>query len=312
MNDVSVFRDIGRPLHNIVSLRFAAQLRDPAAIRALSLQLDCFGSRYPLSYISTPAQVSSLLLRRPAGFRAYLELNGGKLDSGSIVMSVDSVFRKAITSYADAHEGIPDHFSSADGEVQVTGTDVLFIPTEATSSSSSSSTSSSSSSLPLHALRSSASVSTSATTSHRNTFISSSMTSTSSSSEYDKSMLTGLGLSRRRKDYDEEHKIPPPNVRSTSFPASPSSSLKITGMAPSYSESVITTETKHGSDLSSHFDVVAQSLSRTMGLPAWAYGDYDSFLNVHRAALESPQVSYRLHRWIDLVFGHNQRGTFYS
>lgn len=34
----------------------------------------------------------------------------------------------------------------------------------------------------------------------------------------------------------------------------------------------------------------------------------ESFLAIHRAALESPHVSRNLHRWIDLIFGSKQRG----
>lgn len=42
-------------------------------------------------------------------------------------------------------------------------------------------------------------------------------------------------------------------------------------------------------------------------LPPWASSAED-FVRQHRAALESPWVSARLHLWIDLVFGHAQRG----
>lgn len=43
-------------------------------------------------------------------------------------------------------------------------------------------------------------------------------------------------------------------------------------------------------------------------LPPWAKGDPHIFIARHREALESPYVSQNLHRWIDLVFGHRQRG----
>ena len=43
-------------------------------------------------------------------------------------------------------------------------------------------------------------------------------------------------------------------------------------------------------------------------LPPWAEGDSDRFVAMHRAALESDWVSMHLHLWIDLVFGHKQRG----
>ena len=43
-------------------------------------------------------------------------------------------------------------------------------------------------------------------------------------------------------------------------------------------------------------------------LPAWAKGDPHVFVMKHREALESPHVSAHLHHWIDLVFGHKQRG----
>ena len=42
-------------------------------------------------------------------------------------------------------------------------------------------------------------------------------------------------------------------------------------------------------------------------LPYWATGPED-FVAQHRAALESEHVSAHLHEWIDLVFGHSQRG----
>ena len=43
-------------------------------------------------------------------------------------------------------------------------------------------------------------------------------------------------------------------------------------------------------------------------LPPWAKGDPKIFVAKHREALESPYVSAQLHKWIDLVFGHKQRG----
>ncbi|KAI1825841.1 beige/BEACH domain-containing protein [Xylaria intraflava] len=43
-------------------------------------------------------------------------------------------------------------------------------------------------------------------------------------------------------------------------------------------------------------------------LPPWAKGDPKIFITKHREALESPYVSQNLHHWIDLVFGHKQRG----
>ncbi|KAL6718718.1 Beige protein-like 1 [Lecanora helva] len=43
-------------------------------------------------------------------------------------------------------------------------------------------------------------------------------------------------------------------------------------------------------------------------LPPWAKGDPKIFISKHREALESEYVSQHLHQWIDLVFGHKQRG----
>ena len=43
-------------------------------------------------------------------------------------------------------------------------------------------------------------------------------------------------------------------------------------------------------------------------LPPWAKGDPKIFVAKHRAALESEHVTRNLHSWIDLVFGHKQRG----
>ena len=43
-------------------------------------------------------------------------------------------------------------------------------------------------------------------------------------------------------------------------------------------------------------------------LPRWARGSPEEFLRIHRAALEGPYVSARIHTWIDLVFGCKQSG----
>jgi len=43
-------------------------------------------------------------------------------------------------------------------------------------------------------------------------------------------------------------------------------------------------------------------------LPPWAKGSRHEFTRVMRAALESDHVSENLHKWIDLIFGHAQRG----
>ncbi|KAL8830126.1 MAG: hypothetical protein Q9191_001607, partial [Dirinaria sp. TL-2023a] len=43
-------------------------------------------------------------------------------------------------------------------------------------------------------------------------------------------------------------------------------------------------------------------------LPPWAKGDPKIFIAKHREALESEYVSKHLHHWIDLIFGHKQRG----
>lgn len=58
--------------------------------------------------------------------------------------------------------------------------------------------------------------------------------------------------------------------------------------------------TRQGSSGSGRIDNVA--------LPPWAKGDPKIFIARHREALESPYVSQHLHQWIDLVFGHKQRG----
>ena len=42
-------------------------------------------------------------------------------------------------------------------------------------------------------------------------------------------------------------------------------------------------------------------------LPRWAHNAHD-FVRKHRLALESEHVSAHLHLWIDLIFGHKQRG----
>jgi hypothetical protein len=43
-------------------------------------------------------------------------------------------------------------------------------------------------------------------------------------------------------------------------------------------------------------------------LPPWANGSPERFVHIHRQALESEYVSNHLHEWIDLIFGHKQRG----
>lgn len=50
-----------------------------------------------------------------------------------------------------------------------------------------------------------------------------------------------------------------------------------------------------------------QSIS-SVELPPWAKGDPKIFIAKHREALESPDVSRNLHKWIDLVFGNKQKG----
>ena len=46
----------------------------------------------------------------------------------------------------------------------------------------------------------------------------------------------------------------------------------------------------------------------SVALPPWAKGDPKIFIARQREALESEYVSKHLHHWIDLVFGHKQRG----
>ncbi|GJP81202.1 hypothetical protein CLOP_g11369 [Closterium sp. NIES-67] len=43
-------------------------------------------------------------------------------------------------------------------------------------------------------------------------------------------------------------------------------------------------------------------------LPPWAKGSPELFIQLNREALESEWVSAHLHRWIDLIFGYQQRG----
>jgi hypothetical protein len=42
-------------------------------------------------------------------------------------------------------------------------------------------------------------------------------------------------------------------------------------------------------------------------LPKWAK-NADDFVRKHRKALESDYVDSHLHQWIDLIFGHKQKG----
>ncbi|KAJ1477982.1 BEACH domain-containing protein, partial [Baffinella frigidus] len=46
-----------------------------------------------------------------------------------------------------------------------------------------------------------------------------------------------------------------------------------------------------------------------VALPPWANGSAETFIRVHRDALESDFVSEHIHLWIDLIFGVKQRGT---
>ena len=43
-------------------------------------------------------------------------------------------------------------------------------------------------------------------------------------------------------------------------------------------------------------------------LPPWAKGSAYEFVRIHKLALESEYDSQNLHRWIDLIFGYQQRG----
>lgn len=45
-----------------------------------------------------------------------------------------------------------------------------------------------------------------------------------------------------------------------------------------------------------------------LAVPVWAGNDVQRFLQLHREALESEQVSRFLHQWIDLTFGHKLSG----
>ncbi|OQS07236.1 hypothetical protein THRCLA_00758 [Thraustotheca clavata] len=56
-----------------------------------------------------------------------------------------------------------------------------------------------------------------------------------------------------------------------------------------------------------HF-LMATSEFQDVALPPWAKGSVDTFIRTQREALESDFVSSRLHLWIDLIFGVNQRG----
>jgi Beige/BEACH domain len=44
-------------------------------------------------------------------------------------------------------------------------------------------------------------------------------------------------------------------------------------------------------------------------LPPWASSP-EAFIAINRAALESPFVTSKLHLWVDLIFGHKQKGPF--
>ena len=46
-----------------------------------------------------------------------------------------------------------------------------------------------------------------------------------------------------------------------------------------------------------------------VALPPWANGEAETFIRLHREALESDFVSEHLHLWIDLIFGAKQRGA---
>ncbi|KAH9516818.1 hypothetical protein DERF_007537 [Dermatophagoides farinae] len=49
------------------------------------------------------------------------------------------------------------------------------------------------------------------------------------------------------------------------------------------------------------------NLMKNVKLPPWA-DTPESFIRIHRMALESDLVSCQLHQWIDLIFGYKQRG----
>ncbi|CAI5530381.1 unnamed protein product [Closterium sp. Naga37s-1] len=50
------------------------------------------------------------------------------------------------------------------------------------------------------------------------------------------------------------------------------------------------------------------SMLNDVVLPPWAQGSPELFVRLNREALESEWVSANLHRWIDLIFGYQQRG----
>jgi hypothetical protein len=43
-------------------------------------------------------------------------------------------------------------------------------------------------------------------------------------------------------------------------------------------------------------------------LPFWSKNNPIIFIRKHRELLESKEVSDNLHRWIDIIFGYQQRG----
>jgi Beige/BEACH domain/WD domain, G-beta repeat len=60
-----------------------------------------------------------------------------------------------------------------------------------------------------------------------------------------------------------------------------------------------------------HFDFGETQRGKTVHdvtLPKWAKDDPKRFVRINRQALESEYVSRNLHLWLDLVFGHKQRG----
>ena len=63
---------------------------------------------------------------------------------------------------------------------------------------------------------------------------------------------------------------------------------------------------------SNHFDFGSRQSDGgavdSVNLPPWAKGDPKVFIAKQREALESAYVSQHLHQWIDLIFGHKQRG----